>query len=63
MIQQINVNMLQKMNKEQTNWDENPLILVSQNTAINCTKIALLGNKNCLESCDKSNLCKQAFTK
>ena len=39
----------QKMNTEQTNSDENPLILASQNDAINGTNIAHPGDENCTE--------------
>ena len=52
----------QKMNMEQTNIEENPLILVSQKAAIDCTKTALLGEENCIELHEKSRLCKQACT-
>ena len=37
------------MNTEQTNSDENPFILASQNDAIYGTNIALPGDENCTE--------------
>ena len=50
------------MSTEQTNSDENSLILSSQNVAINCTKISLLGDENCNDLRDKSHLSKRACT-
>ena len=38
-----------------------PIILVSQNMAINCTKIALMGDENCIELRGKSRLYKRAL--
>ena len=48
----INVNTWQKMKAEQTNSDENPQP-ESQNSAFNGTKIALRGNKNCIDCVTK----------
>ena len=46
------------MNFEETNRDQNFLIIASQNVAINCTKISLLGDENRIELRDKSQFCK-----
>ena len=43
------------MNREQTNSDENSLILVSQNAAIYRTTNLLLGDGNCIELRDLAN--------